>query len=61
MKAFMELNDMDLSKIDAHMSSYTNWVNRVHSQVSPNGIDIRGEVKYNLPNGDIFTGGWCRP
>jgi len=61
MRAFMELNDYDLSKIDVHMKSYVSWVNRIHSEQDPNSVDIRGEVKYNLPNGDVYTGAWCRP
>jgi len=61
MRAFMELNDFDLTKIDSNMQSYVRWINRMHELVDPNSVDIRGEVKYNLPNGDVFTGGWCRP
>lgn len=61
MRAFMEVNDYDLEKIDEHMKSYVGWVNRVHAEADPNNIDIRGEVKFNLPDGDVFTSGWCRP
>eukprot|EP01094_Clydonella_sp_ATCC50884_P027108 TRINITY_DN7654_c0_g1_i1.p1 TRINITY_DN7654_c0_g1~~TRINITY_DN7654_c0_g1_i1.p1 ORF type:complete len:425 (-),score=122.80 TRINITY_DN7654_c0_g1_i1:79-1215(-) len=43
------------------MQDYTQWVLRVQSEADPNGIDVRTEPKYNLPNGDVFTGGWCRP
>ena len=51
----MEVNDFDLSKTDANMQSYVEWVNRVNAETSPNQIDIRGEVKFNLPNGDVVT------
>lgn len=57
----MEVNDFDLTKIDENMQSYVNWVSRVHAEKSPNNIDVRGEVKFNLPEGDVFTGSWCRP
>jgi len=30
-------------------------------EADPNGIDIRTEPKFNLPNGDVFTDPWCRP
>jgi len=61
MRAFMELNDYDLSKIDANMQSYVRWINHIHSESDPNNVDIRGEVKFNLPDGDVFDKGWCRP
>lgn len=25
------------------------------------GVDIHDEVKFMIPSGDIFSGGWCRP
>ena len=46
---------------DSLMQSYTQWVLTVQSEESPNGIDVRTEPKFNLPDGDVFTGGWCRP
>lgn len=27
----------------------------------PNGIDVRIEPKYYLPDGPVFDEGWCRP
>ena len=44
-----------------YMQSYVQWVLKVQNEADPNGIDVRTEPKYNLPNGDVFTGGWCRP
>jgi glucoamylase len=61
MRAFMEVNDYDLSKIQSYMNSYVAWVTNVHQEQSPNNIDIRGEVKFNLPNGDVTNQAWCRP
>jgi len=51
----MEVNDYDLNKIDTNMQLYVGWVSRVHAEKSPNNIDIRGEVKFNLPEGDVVT------
>lgn len=61
MKSYMFLNDFDLTKIQSNMDSYIQWVLRVQGESDPNGIDIRVEPKFNLPNGDPYTGGWCRP
>lgn len=61
MKSFMYINDNDMSAIQTYMDSYVNWVLHIHSLADPNNIDIRIEVKYNLPDGSVYTGGWCRP
>jgi len=49
------------ANISEPMMSYVSWVLKVQAEPDPNGIDVRSEPKYNLPNGDVFTGGWCRP
>ena len=61
MRVFQEINDFELDQIEAKMNAYVNWVNRVHSLADPNKIDIRIDVKYELPAGGPYTGGWCRP
>lgn len=61
MRAFMEINNYDLTKINDHMQSYLKWVLHVHSEQSPNGIDVRGEVKFILPDGEVTPQPWCRP
>lgn len=33
----------------------------MQSKSDPHGIDIRVEVKYEIPSGDVFSGEWCRP
>lgn len=38
------------------MSTYVQWVLRNQEDQDPNGIDVRGEPKFNLPNGDVFSG-----
>ena len=43
------------------MKNYVQWVLNVQNEKDPNNIDIRTEPKFNLPNGDVFTGDWCRP
>jgi len=44
-----------------NMDNYVGWVNRMHATADPHDIDIRTEVKYELPDGAVFAGGWCRP
>lgn len=61
MRAYMDINDNNYSVIQSKMSDYIQWVLNVQSEADPNNIDIRIEPKFNLPNGDVFTGGWCRP
>jgi glucoamylase len=43
------------------LHSFVQWVVRVQNQPDPHNIDVRTEPKFNLPNGDVFTGSWCRP
>lgn len=47
--------------VTSYMEAYTSWVLNVQSESDPNDIDVRTEPKYNLPDGDVYTGGWCRP
>lgn len=43
------------------LHSWVQWVLRVQNQGDPHNIDVRIEPKFNLPNGDVFNGPWCRP
>lgn len=43
------------------MNSYVDWVKKIHALTDPHDIDIRTEVKYELPEPSVFSGGWCRP
>lgn len=61
MRTFMEINDMDLSKIQSKMDTWTQWVLRLQNEPDPNDIDVRIEPKFFLPNGSVYTGPWCRP
>jgi len=43
------------------MKSYVNWVGKVQNEVDPQGFDVRINPKFELPNGEVYVGGWCRP
>lgn len=43
------------------MKAYVGWVAHVQKLVDPNGYDIRINPKFELPNGEVYMGGWCRP
>lgn len=47
--------------VAAKMDGFVHWVVRAQNQPDPHGIDVRVEPKFNLPNADVYTGGWCRP
>jgi glucoamylase len=61
MRTFMEINNFNLTIIDAKMRSYANWVKNVQGETDPYGYDIRINPKFELPNGGVFVGDWCRP
>ena len=41
--------------------NFPGWVGKVQHKNDPNGIDVRIEPKFEIPSGDPYTGGWCRP
>lgn len=45
----------------AYMEAYAGWVVQAQNFEDPNGIDVRIEPKYFLPDGGVFDEGWCRP
>ncbi len=45
----------------AYMEAYAGWVLQAQNFEDPNGIDVRLEPKYYLPDGGVFDEGWCRP
>lgn len=61
MRTYMEINNYDLSKIEKKMKSYVSWVKNVQGKTDPQGFDVRINPKFELPNGEVFVGGWCRP
>jgi glucoamylase len=59
MRALQETNAA--SNVSDYMLSYANWVVQAQNFEDPNGIDVRIEPKYYLPDGGVFSDGWCRP
>ena len=43
------------------MKAYVEWVKKVQNETDPNGFDVRINPKFQLPNGEVYVGGWCRP
>jgi glucoamylase len=52
---------MNLTKVQENMKAYVGWVLHVQSITDPYGNDIRINPKFELPNGEVYVGGWCRP
>ena len=46
---------------DTQMQHYAKWVVGRHAESDPNNIDVRIEPKFTIPDGQPYTGGWCRP
>jgi glucoamylase len=46
---------------EKYTNAYLNWIQMIQNKKDPNGIDIRTEPKYEIPSGNAYTGGWCRP
>ena len=51
----------DFTNYNPLFQSWIQWVLNVQNEPDPNGIDVRIEPKYFLPNGEVYNGGWCRP
>lgn len=60
-KAWMDINDNDYNTVKDVLEGYVGWVAKVQQKNDPNGIDVRIEPKFEIPNGEPYTGGWCRP
>ena len=43
------------------MQSFVNWLTKTQNEYDPHGIDVIIEPKYDLPDGEVYNGGWCRP
>ena len=54
-------NQNNMSRVIDIIKSYAHWVNKVQHIYDPNNIDVRTEPKFELPSGNPYTGGWCRP
>ena len=60
-KAWLDINDNDYNKVKTELDGYAKWVAKVQHKADPNGIDVRIEPKFTIPDGEPYTGGWCRP
>jgi len=61
MKTFLEINDNDYDKVAEKMRSYVKWVTKVQGDTDPHGQSVFTEPKFTIPDGKVYTGGWCRP
>jgi len=60
-KAWLDINDGDYDRVKDVLNAYVKWVGIVQIKPDPNNIDVRIEPKFEIPSGDPYTGGWCRP
>ena len=60
-KAWMDINDNDYDAVKDVLDGYVKWVGIVQKKVDPNNIDVRIEPKFEIPTGEPYVGGWCRP
>jgi len=60
-KAWMDVNDNNYEAVKDVLEAYAGWVAKVQQKNDPNGIDVRIEPKFTIPDGEPYTGGWCRP
>jgi glucoamylase len=60
-KAWIDINDNDYNKVRDALEGYAGWVSKVQHKADPNNIDVRIEPKFEIPSGEPYTGGWCRP
>ena len=61
MRVYQELNDNNLSVVSKALKAYTEFVLRVQDERNPYESDVRINPKFELPNGEVYVGGWCRP
>lgn len=60
MRCLQETSDESVD-VQAYMEAYTSWVLKVQADEDPHEQDVRTEPKYMLPDGEVYTGSWCRP
>ena len=54
-KAWMDINDNDYSRVKEVLEKYTDWVGIVQHKPDQNN-DVRIEPKFEIPSGDPYTG-----
>ncbi len=55
------LESRDFVDYEQTLKSYGQWVLNTHDAIPYNKLDTRIEPKFELPYGEVYTGGWCRP
>ena len=55
-KAWMDINDNDYNAVKDVLVAYLGWVGKVQQKNDPNGIDVRIEPKFTIPDGEPYTG-----
>lgn len=62
MRTILRVNGSQLHVNDnGHVFHYVDWVLRAQAASDPHQMDVRIEPKFNLPNGGVYGGPWCRP
>ena len=55
------INLVNFEQVAPAVGAYADWVKKVQHKTDPNGIDVRIEPKFEIPSGEPYSGGWCRP
>jgi len=61
MRSLQETNQGNFSSIETIVKAYVQWVIKAQTAPDPNGQSVLTEPKFMLPNGEVFSGSWCRP
>ena len=61
MYSLMKLNDFSLDSILDHLVNYNTHALSLQNTNAANGFDVRVEPKFTIPDGQVWTGAWCRP
>jgi hypothetical protein len=48
-----------IQQAETQLQAYVGWVRAEQFESDPNGIDVRGEPKFFLPDGAVYNGGAC--
>jgi len=62
MRAFQVVTLTSDPSYQTTMEAYTEWVlGRQAETPVHDGVDVRVEPKFEIPDGSVFDGAWCRP
>jgi len=59
-KTYQDLNNSNFNAVQATLRKYVSWVRNNQGKTDKNN-DVRIEPKFEIPSGEPYTGGWCRP